>query len=179
MNPTEAKVLLGMASIVDNRKPDENAAVGWAAMLHDLTLADCQEAVRQHFQESTEWLMPAHIRDRVRKIRARRVHDGKHLLDTPPPDLSVEQWRDWRAEMVRRLASGEDPTAMLPVAELKPRNVSALIGGTPSHEFAGSGEFCDKCGGHVMDRKRHPKKRGGSGLRSLGGERVTDERDVG
>ena len=32
---------------------------------------DCQAAIEKHFEESTEWLMPAHI---VQAVKAKRAH---------------------------------------------------------------------------------------------------------
>lgn len=124
MTPAEAQVLLSMCATVDNRKPDEDAARAWAAMLDDLRFDDCRIAVVEHYKTSTEWLMPAKVRADVRRIRARRI--AEHPEPIPPPDLSPRETAHWLADVRRRIGDGEqiDPDAAF--GELKPRHLSDL-----------------------------------------------------
>lgn len=74
MTPTEANVLLTKAGMVDPRMrrvdPMEAAdrAEAWADLLGDVSLADALEAMHEHYQSSTDALMPAHIMDRVAPV---------------------------------------------------------------------------------------------------------------
>jgi hypothetical protein len=127
MTPAEAAVLLGGISAFDNRKPDETAAKMWAHALADLRLPDCAEAVTQHFATSTDYLMPAHIRAIVRRIRAQRI--AEHPLLEPPPELTGAQEREWRLEINARIGDGEtfDPDQFR--GELKARDMRELTAG--------------------------------------------------
>lgn len=104
MTPAEAQVLLSMAATVDNRKPDPDAAKAWAAMLDGLRVEDCMQAIREHYTESTEWLMPAMVRARVKRIRAKRIADHPPLV--PPPGLDDAQERQWLAGARRHIGDG-------------------------------------------------------------------------
>lgn len=105
MSPAEAQVLLSMCATVDNRKPDEDAAKAWAAMLDDLRFDDCRVAVIEHYKRSTDWLMPAKVRTDVRRIRAKRITDHAPLL--PPPGLDDAEERHWLAGAIKRVGDGE------------------------------------------------------------------------
>lgn len=68
MNRREAALLLGMAAARDRRTIGDADVRAWAEDLDDIDFADAQAALRQHFRESTEWLMPVHIRRRATEI---------------------------------------------------------------------------------------------------------------
>lgn len=72
MTPAEAARLLGLASGRDGRKPSHVAAAAWATDLADVDFTDAQEALARHFRESTDWVMPAHIRAHAKVIRDER-----------------------------------------------------------------------------------------------------------
>lgn len=72
MNYAETARLLAAASSVDRRQLDDATVATWHAILGDLDAGDALEALRRHFAQSTDWLMPAHIRDGVRAIRDQR-----------------------------------------------------------------------------------------------------------
>jgi hypothetical protein len=70
MNPSEATVLLTAAAAIDNRKVNEITAREWARALDGLHLEECLTALRQFRRQATnEYLMPGHIRERVRIAR--------------------------------------------------------------------------------------------------------------
>lgn len=73
MTPADAAKILTLVSTYDNRTFNELTAAAWADALDGLERDDCVEAVRRYFQQSTEWLMPAKVRELVRPIlKARR-----------------------------------------------------------------------------------------------------------
>ena len=137
MTPAEAQILLGMASTIDNRKPDESgdAAKAWAAMLRDLRIEDCQQAVVEHYTNSSEWLMPAMIRTIVKRIRAKRIE--LHPPLTPPPDLTPLETIAWTADAKRRIAAGEQIDSDAAYGELKARHlpdIKALLASPESDD---------------------------------------------
>lgn len=81
MQPQEAWQLLTLASARDGRTVDRAVATVWADDLAGIDLYDAADAIKAHYQESTEWLMPAHIIRGVRKIHAARERN------TPRPSI--------------------------------------------------------------------------------------------
>lgn len=68
MHLRDAAALLTVASAFDNRQPNDATVHAWADALDNLDPAMCADAVREHYRESTAFLMPAHIRIIVRGI---------------------------------------------------------------------------------------------------------------
>lgn len=58
----EAATLLGLAAARDNRKPSQAMASAWSEDLEDIPFDLARRAVSLHFRESTEYLMPVHVR---------------------------------------------------------------------------------------------------------------------
>lgn len=125
MTPAEAQILLSMAATVDNRKPDEDAARAWAAMLNDLRFEDCREAVIAHYRVSTEWLMPSMVRAGVKAIRDNRIREFGPF--EPPSDLDPADYSPWLGNMLRRIADGDtfDPEELAAI-HARPRNMPDL-----------------------------------------------------
>jgi hypothetical protein len=61
-----------MIAAFNNRTIGEADVIAWQSVLPDVELADAEEAVRRHYAEHTEYLMPAHIRRLVRDIHTER-----------------------------------------------------------------------------------------------------------
>jgi hypothetical protein len=63
--------LLTAISAYDNRKPNEGAILAWgtAAEMGRWTLPEALAAVKAHFFESTDYLMPAHVAKRIKDVR--------------------------------------------------------------------------------------------------------------
>ena len=66
MTPAEAADLLSLAATFDSRKPDVARAHAWADALEGLTIDDCARAIRMHYRESEDFIMPAHVIRRAR-----------------------------------------------------------------------------------------------------------------
>lgn len=85
MNLTEAAVVLAKAAAFDRRTVGDTDILAWHDALSDLPTADCLTAVTEHYRESTDWLMPAHIRriandlDRARRREAREQLEADEL----------------------------------------------------------------------------------------------------
>jgi hypothetical protein len=110
----EATALLAIAAGFDNRKPDRDTVRAWTEALADVDYDDARTVVINHFHESTEWLMPAHIVKGVRAIEAERVAAAPNLYELEPPrrvtDLDGEAfdaaYMDWLQESARRVRRG-------------------------------------------------------------------------
>ena len=79
MNYTEMARLLAAISAMDTRRIDEATVATWPGVLGDLGFEDALEAMRRHFARSTDWLMPAHIREGARLLREFRKEQHEAL----------------------------------------------------------------------------------------------------
>jgi len=114
MTPEETGRLLASAALIDNRKVDTATVIAWTRVLGDLPYRDCEEALATHHAESTEWLMPAHIRTRVMEARRQRILDAGGV-PAPPPEL-LDNPPAYRAALraaATALADGRDPEPVM------------------------------------------------------------------
>lgn len=112
MTPAEAQVLLSMAAAFDNRKPDPDAAKAWAAALDGLPFEDCRAALIEHYANTTDWIMPAHITTIVKRRRAKRISQAD-IPPPPNPDDPAAYIADLKASR-ERAATGHPPPPALP-----------------------------------------------------------------
>lgn len=84
----DAYELLAVAQTFDRRTVGDFDAEGWRRAMHGLQLEDAKQAVVEHFTTSTAWLMPAHVRDGVKRIRAARLEHRPYdwVPDADPDD---------------------------------------------------------------------------------------------
>ena len=73
MDEREAFQLLTLASARDGRTVSQAVARVWADDLSGVALVDAVSAVRLHFQESTDWLLPAHVVRNVKRALETRL----------------------------------------------------------------------------------------------------------
>jgi hypothetical protein len=74
MTPDELQAFMRMAVTIDARvEVTDLAAETWDLTIGDLDARDAAEALVAHYRESTDRVMPAHIRTRVRAARAARA----------------------------------------------------------------------------------------------------------
>lgn len=106
MNATEAGQLLAFAALYDNRKVGDADIMAWLEAIGDLPFADAKTAVAAHYGSSTERLMPGHVRQRVKAMRADRL--ARMPLAAPPGELADQPGRYLNAVRagVRRIADG-------------------------------------------------------------------------
>lgn len=86
---TRIRALLAVAMGYDNRRPGDLNVVAWreAASRARWTFDAALEAIHQHYAESTEFLMPAHITQRVKAMRARPpVHAALPAAEPASPE---------------------------------------------------------------------------------------------
>jgi len=72
VNLSETARLLGAMAAFDRRTVGDGDVIAWQAVLPDAAFEDCLEAVKDHYAEQTDWMMPAHVRRAVRDIVAAR-----------------------------------------------------------------------------------------------------------
>jgi hypothetical protein len=123
MTHDEVIDLLTTAAAYDRRKVGEADVIAWHAAVGDLDYPDAQTAVVGHYTETTDWLMPAHVRVRVKAIRARRLE--RAVLDAPAPEGGTRDYREQLQREIRRIADGKR----------LPRAIAAGGGAEPNDEY--------------------------------------------
>lgn len=85
--------LLTTCAAYDRRTIGKSDAVAWHAVVRDLPFADAQQAVFAHYSESREWIMPADVRQRVKRKQRDEAERGRirELLDPAAYRREVEQ----------------------------------------------------------------------------------------
>lgn len=104
---TEAIDLLTAASVYDSRKPNPDAVLAWmkASELGRWSFPEALNALHEHYATSRDYLMPAHITER---IKARRAQPGRPEL---PPGSPAGRARvdDAIAEVAKNLGWKRPP----------------------------------------------------------------------
>lgn len=117
MRLSEAGEVLELISTYDNRRVTAEVSTAWYDLLNPYTLAEAKHAVKKHFYESTDYLMPAHIvkiikterKTRLARVgtiapgRADMVDAGAELRTTKElskavasGELTLEQYEDYQ-----------------------------------------------------------------------------------
>ena len=97
--------LLASAAIYDNRTGGDADILAWMRAIGDLQYDDADAAVAAHYGETTERLMPAHVRARVKAARRDRL--AREVL--PAPDANPDSPLPYRAAlagMLKRIGDG-------------------------------------------------------------------------
>lgn len=97
--------LLALIQAFDRRTIGETDVEAWTLVIADLDQADCAEAIRQHFTESREWIMPSDVRGRAKILaRTRRAAEARLELEAPPLDREVvaARYAELQAEVRKR-----------------------------------------------------------------------------
>ena len=83
MNIEEAANLLKVQSYQDGRQPSDGQVAVWADSLADLDHDEALAAMRSLWRDSTDYLTPALVRQRVKVLRSRAEVDGRRarMLD--------------------------------------------------------------------------------------------------
>ncbi len=109
MNLEETGKLLALAALYDNRKVGVPDVMAWHRAIGDLPYADAEAAVVEHYgSDSTERLMPGHVRRRVKAMRADRL--ARTPLPAPPAEAADKpgRYKQIIAANVGRIADGMD-----------------------------------------------------------------------
>ena len=122
MTSDEVWDLLELIASIDRRKVGLTDRQTWQGLVGDLSAADAQAAVIGHYADSTDWIMPAHVRTRVKAMRRDRL--AREIVPAPPPELADQpvRFRETLRAEVRKIADGKAiPKAIAgPVREDEP-----------------------------------------------------------
>ncbi len=105
MNEREVIDLVSLITAYDGRNAGEAELHAWseAAKRGRWTYADAVDAVNDHFSESTAWLMPGHVTQRIRSKRSEPPRSN--ALPQASPRRAQDDHRDrvveWFAERTR------------------------------------------------------------------------------
>lgn len=111
--------LLTCAAAYDRRTIGEADVAAWTLAIGDLPFGDAQAAIVAHYSETTDWLMPAHVRTRVK--RARELNLARHPIPELPAD--PDDPAAYRAELraaVTQLAAGMQPPRVAAIGSGRP-----------------------------------------------------------
>ncbi|MGW1796919.1 zinc finger domain-containing protein [Streptomyces sp. NPDC001984] len=158
MTPAETAELLGLCAAFDRRTIGKTDVLAWQTVLADVDFTAAKQAVTAHYAAETRWIMPADIRQAVRKQRAETAADyqgpglSAEIPDADPDDVPA-YLAALRAQKIRA-ADGLKPR---PVAALLGRAVHQLTaGGTALEEPPASvrrpgplGVACPTCGAAI------------------------------
>lgn len=127
MNKKETALILAAAAARDQRTVGEADVLAWQEDLADIDYPTAHDALRRHFRESTDRLMPAHIRRLARVIRDehRSQHEVRALPSRYEPDTTrdvrvqqgMAQCRQVLGPILARLRAGAAPAVELSAEE--------------------------------------------------------------
>jgi len=123
MTPDQVFDLLNLIAARDRRTVGKADAIAWGADIGDLDYTDAAEAVSRHFRESSEWLMAAHVRTIVKRIRSERLDGFQYVPVDGDDDPKV--YLAARRAQIEAVASGQraaDPAAI----EASPEQAAAV-----------------------------------------------------
>ena len=126
MTPEETSKLLATCATYDHRKVGTLDVVAWHRIIGDLSFRDCEDAVFAHYGETPDWIMPAHIRQRVMEVRHKRLQDTE--IPPPPPELldDPDAYRAALHAAAVAIGDGRDPgVAMQAIARQVHRKLEA------------------------------------------------------
>ena len=83
MNRSETATLLAKIAAFDRRTIGEADVLAWHEILEPYPLAQCMEAVRRYFTETSDWCMPAEIVRRVKEERSERLRWAGTITANP------------------------------------------------------------------------------------------------
>jgi hypothetical protein len=129
VNHDEMVDLLTLIAARDNRTVGQTTVAVWLEDIGDLAYADAREAVAAHFREEPGvWLMAAHVRQRVKKIRAARLHDFQYV--PVPGDENTAVYLAALREQRAAVADGRrEPAPALPPGADRSDEVRELCAG--------------------------------------------------
>ncbi|ALE05524.1 hypothetical protein AL755_08585 [Arthrobacter sp. ERGS1:01] len=124
MEIQETAAVLAKIQSFDNRNVDNPNIMAWHEVLAPYTLNDCLKAVSQYFAKSADWIMPAHVVERVRAIeecRRNKFHSGVY------PTQNDEQSGNW-IEVTRRLNRAVATGTLTPAAYQRYHDQNLTLG---------------------------------------------------
>jgi hypothetical protein len=118
MTPADTAELLVLAAAFDRRTIGEADVAAWHAALGDLEPSDVKAAIIAHYQDTSDWLMPSHVRTRVKAARAKRLA----LVVDQVPDADPD-------DVPAYLSAVRDQRYRAASADARPRPIRQLLAG--------------------------------------------------
>jgi hypothetical protein len=120
MNLKETNTALALVQAFDRRTVGEVDVRAWHSVLGDLEVADVMEAIRLHYADNSDWMMPAHVRRGVTQIVEEREAASRATPWAPG------QYGVLKAEAMPEVTGPVDESALTPpvralLAELRAR----------------------------------------------------------
>ena len=107
MRLSEAGELIALISAYDNRRMSEEVSAAWYDLLAPYTLHEAKHAVKKHFHESTDYLMPAHIVRIIKTERRNRLAKVETIVPSRADMTSAAAELATTKALSKAIASGE------------------------------------------------------------------------
>ena len=107
MRLTETGELLALISAYDNRNFNKETTAAWYDLLSPYTLAEAKHAVKKHYAESRDWLMPADVLRIIKAERRNRVARVKTIAPSRADMTSAAAELATTKALSKAIASGE------------------------------------------------------------------------
>lgn len=98
MDKSDVVLLLAFAGTYDYRKVGDADIEAWYLAVGDLDIDDAKDAVVAHYRNTTDRLMPAHLRQGVKAIKDERRRAEKHASRALPSRFEQDLGRELNAE---------------------------------------------------------------------------------
>lgn len=109
MQRSETAQLLGLMSTFDSRTTGEADVAAWADLMAATALQDAVEAVKTHYRQSTNRIMPADVLKGVQGLRKGRLERADATFEPDcDPDDTTEYMRQLRQHRTQ-IADGVEP----------------------------------------------------------------------
>lgn len=117
MTREEVAFLLGIIATFDRRTVGEAEVISWHQLLERHQIGDAVEAVRRHFKHSDKFLMPVHLIEGMKAVRADRHEQTRHaeISGRPAPAFAFPTPDYIAARDQLSAAAGGNPQAPAPV----------------------------------------------------------------
>ena len=107
MRLTETGELLALISAYDNRNFNKETTAAWYDLLSPYTLAEAKHAVKKHYAESRDWLMPADVLRIIKTERRNRLAKVETIVPSRADMTSTAAELATTKALSKAIASGE------------------------------------------------------------------------
>ncbi|WP_181275987.1 hypothetical protein [Brevibacterium oceani] len=107
MRLSEAGDVLTLISAYDNRNFNEETSAAWYDLLHSYSLAEAKHAVKKHYAESRDWLMPADVLRIIKTERRARLAKVETIAPSRADMTSTAAELETTKALSKAIASGE------------------------------------------------------------------------
>lgn len=107
MRLTETGALLALISAYDNRQFNVEVTAAWYDLLGPYTLAEAKHAVKKHYSESRDWLMPADVLRIIKAERRNRLAKVETIVPSRADMTSTAAELATTKALSKAIASGE------------------------------------------------------------------------